>query len=112
MELERDTLMTLEDLFSRIGELQWPSDQLYIEGARESWMPSSGCAVIEVDPYKEEPSSVLVAGVQLVWALAGFDVIDVWENLRVRSGDGEASAKQLVADIQHFREFGSYPSAP
>lgn len=46
----------------------------------DRWTPSSPCAVVEVDPYEEEPMTIVIDGVELDWALAGFDVIDVWDN--------------------------------
>lgn len=93
MGLERGRLMTLEALLQDIADLRWPSDQLYIEGPRSTWAPQTRCAVVEVDPYEEEPPTFTVGDVQLNWALAGFDVVDVCHNLHAAS----PSAERFVA---------------
>jgi hypothetical protein len=60
--------------------------------------------VIEVDPYEEEPEMLAVEGVQLRYALAGFQVKEVARNL----GSAVSRGERLVAALRHFHEFDGF----
>lgn len=105
MGLERNRLLPLAGLAAVVDEIDLSVDELYVDGPRDGWSPASLAAIVLLDPYEEEPELVVVDGVELHRALAGFQVVEVARNL----GSIESvTPERFVAAIRHFHEFDGF----
>lgn len=100
--LRRGMLARLSDIAAAVDEINWDNDLLYVEGSRSSWSPESRCAVIPWDPYEEGPMEIAIDEVALGYALAGFQVLDVYRNL------DSPTPERFVAAIRHYHEFDGF----
>lgn len=105
MSLDRSALVPLSSVLGSVDELDWRGDQLYVEQPRDRWEPATRCSIVAVDPYEEEPDTIVVEGVELRRALAGFQVREIVRNLR--SG-GEPSPERFVEGLKYFHEFDGF----
>ena len=109
VSLIRGALYELGSILAVTGALRWPSDQLYVQGSRAEWSMESPSAVVECDPYEEEPSTVMVDGVSLNHALTAFEVMDVVANMH---GEGlDFTGERFVEALRYFHEYDSFLTA-
>ncbi|MEM9204015.1 MAG: hypothetical protein AAGC53_20435 [Actinomycetota bacterium] len=81
-------------------------EHLYVHGHPSTWSGGSPCALVGLDPFREEPPELVVGEVVFVYALPVFDAVDVFRNLSVagRSSDRFARA------VAHYLEFDGFVS--
>ena len=107
--LIRGALYPLGSLLTMTEELRWPSDQLYVQGRPAEWSMGSPSAVVECDPYEDEPAIVMVDDIALEHALTAFEVMDVVDNMHREGVD--LTSERFVEALRYFHEYDSFLTA-